>query len=236
MMAPLITVVIPCHNGERYLEETLASVLHQTWRPIDVVVVNDGSTDNSAALAERLGDPIRVVSQSQRGPAAARNCGIATARGDLIAFIDQDDLWVPEKLTMQMAAFEADPALDVCVGYIQRFRDTAHGRVKRGKPVPGYLSVTLLAKRALFDLHLFDAARKYSDSADWFLHVQAAGYNIRLLPDLLTLHRDHADNLSLTHGDESRQEFLHLLKAKIDRERDPLSSADSSMKPASGRR
>ena len=127
----------------------------------------------------------------------------------MIAFIDQDDLWVPEKLNMQMAAFEADPALDVCVGYIQRFRDTAHGRVKRGKPVPGYLSVTLLAKRALFDLHLFDAARKYSNSADWSLHVQAAGCNIRLLPDLLTLHRDHADNLSLMHGDESRQEFLH---------------------------
>jgi GT2 family glycosyltransferase len=94
----------------------------------------------------------------------------------------------------------------------------------------------MLAKRTAFDcVGLFDSTRKYSDSADWFLRANAAGLRIRLLPDLLTLHRQHGDNLSVTHGDQSRQEFLQLIKAKIDRERGRSSRSGDHAKPAAKR-
>jgi glycosyltransferase involved in cell wall biosynthesis len=222
MTAPLISVIVPTFDGERYLEAALASVLTQPWRPLEVVVSDDGSSDGTVTMAQASGAPVRVVRQTRGGPAAARNLGLSAARGDFIAFIDQDDLWIPEKLAVQMAAFDADPALDVCVGHIQRFHDAAAGsvRVMLDDPVPAYLSITMLAKRAAFDrVGGFDTSLAFSDSADWFFRARDAGVNVLLLPNLLTLHREHDANMSLTRGDQARQEFMRLLKRKIDRER-----------------
>lgn len=220
MTTPLISVIIPTFNGERYLEAALTSVLAQPWRPLEVVVVDDGSSDSTVAVAQTSG--VRVVRQMRRGAAAARNLGLSAARGDFIAFIDHDDLWIPNKLAVQMAAFDVDPALDVCVGHLQRFHDvaTSSGRVTLGDPVPAYLSITMLAKRAAFDLvGGFDTSLILSNSADWFFRARDAGVKVRMLRDLLTLHRDHDANMSLTREDQARQEFMRLLKKKINRER-----------------
>ncbi len=101
-----ITVVIPCYNGSRFIRETLESVLAQTLRPLEVLVIDDGSTDDSAAIAESFGEPVRVIRQPNQGESVARNRGIDEARGEWIAFLDADDIWKPEKLQRQMAAAE----------------------------------------------------------------------------------------------------------------------------------
>ncbi|MGQ9503351.1 MAG: glycosyltransferase family 2 protein [Thermogutta sp.] len=103
--SPRISVVIPVFNGERFLAEAIRSALAQTLPPYEILVVDDGSTDESAELAESFGPPVRVLREENRGEAAARNCGIEAARGDWIAFLDCDDVWKPEKLALQAAFF-----------------------------------------------------------------------------------------------------------------------------------
>src|SRR5438093_5382562 len=106
---PLVSVVIPVYNGERYLVDAIQSVLDQTYRNFEVIVVDDGSTDESAAVAKRFGEAIRYVHQANGGVSKARNTGIAEARGAYLAFLDQDDLWLPEKLAVQVAYLDSHP-------------------------------------------------------------------------------------------------------------------------------
>jgi hypothetical protein len=113
---PNVTVVIPAFNAQRYIREALDSVLAQTYRDFEVVVVDDGSTDSTREIVASYGDPstslragpVRCVSQANAGPSPARNRGIREARGQLIAFIDSDDLWMPEKLAEQVPLFDAE--------------------------------------------------------------------------------------------------------------------------------
>lgn len=103
--SPRISVVIPVFNGERFLAEAIRSALSQTLPPYEILVIDDGSTDGSAEIAESFGPPVRVLRQENRGEAAARNFGIEAASGDWIAFLDCDDVWQPEKLAFQAAFF-----------------------------------------------------------------------------------------------------------------------------------
>jgi len=101
-----ISVVIPCYNGENFIRETIESVLNQTHLPLEILVVDDGSTDHSAQIAESFGSPVRVIRQVNQGESVARNRGLDEAQGNWVAFLDADDLWMPEKLAAQVAAIE----------------------------------------------------------------------------------------------------------------------------------
>lgn len=116
---PLISCIVPVFNGERYLWEALESIFAQTYRPIEVLVVDDGSTDGTGAVAASYGSRLRYLWQPNAGPAAARNRGLEAARGEFVAFLDADDLWHPEKLARQMARFAARPGLDGSVAHVQ---------------------------------------------------------------------------------------------------------------------
>lgn len=99
-----VSVIIPCYNRAEILPRAIDSALKQTVPPSEIVVVDDGSTDDSAEIAEQFGGPIRVIRQRNAGAAAARNCGIRDAKGDWIAFLDSDDEWAPTKLARQLEA------------------------------------------------------------------------------------------------------------------------------------
>src|SRR5687767_2043013 len=96
-----VTVVIPCYNGAAYLRTTIASVLSQTALPREVLIIDDGSTDNSAEVARSFGSAVKVISQENRGLSGARNRGIEEAQGEWVAFLDADDVWMPNKLEHQ---------------------------------------------------------------------------------------------------------------------------------------
>ena len=106
---PKVTVVIPVYNGDRYLRESIDSVFAQTFDDYEIVCVDDGSTDDSAVLLQAYGQRIRVVRQTNAGQSAARNAGVKVARGEYIAFLDQDDVWYPSKLESQVAVLDAEP-------------------------------------------------------------------------------------------------------------------------------
>lgn len=127
-MHPSVSVIIPCYNTAPYLREALDSALAQTPPPLEVIVVDDGSTDDSAAIAGSYGPPVRVVRQANRGQAAARNRGIAEARGDWIALLDADDVWLPQKTARQFEALEEAGRDVVCV-YCDFYRFCGDRRV-----------------------------------------------------------------------------------------------------------
>src|SRR3954451_23570366 len=108
MELPLVSVIIPVHNGAKYLRAALESVFAQTYSPFEVIVVDDGSVDESGVIAQSFND-VRYIHQANQGVAAARNNGIGAARGEFLAFLDQDDLWTTEKLKLQMGYLMKDP-------------------------------------------------------------------------------------------------------------------------------
>lgn len=125
MTAPLVTLIIPCHNAAPWLAATLESALAQTWTPFEIVVVDDGSTDNSLSVARQYAcDHLQVITQPNAGAAAARNTGLRAARGEFIQFLDADDLLAPDKIARQMARLESAGPAALASGAWARFKHT----------------------------------------------------------------------------------------------------------------
>lgn len=106
--SPTVSVIIPCYNGQAFLAETIDSVLAQSHAPLEILVIDDGSTDNSAQIATDCGNSVRVIQQSNQGESVARNRGLEEAKGEWSAFVDADDLWRANKLEAQLAAADSN--------------------------------------------------------------------------------------------------------------------------------
>ncbi len=113
MLNPQVSVIIPAYNGEAYIQQSIESVLHQSYQNWELVVVDDGSTDRTQKIVTEYGDLVRYVYQENQNVAAARNRGIREARGEWLAFLDQDDFFVPEKLAVQVAALAKQPSVGI---------------------------------------------------------------------------------------------------------------------------
>jgi len=118
---------MPAYNAEPYIADSIKSVLSQDYANIELIVVDDGSRDGTPELAERFGERVRVFRQKNAGPAAARNRGIAAAKGDFIAFLDADDLWLPGKIAMQVKYLQDHPDVGVVFGGFSRWYSEANG-------------------------------------------------------------------------------------------------------------
>lgn len=221
-----VTCIVPVFNGARFLADALESVLDQEIEDLDVVVVDDGSTDETPDVLAGFGDRIRVVRQDNAGVAVARNRGLEEVRSDFVAFQDCDDLWTPGRLTHQLAAFLDRPGLDLCLGMIQNFwmpEVAAEGRGYQGtrfaEPVPGYSLTTLLARRSAFErVGGFDPSLRVGEDNDWFLRARDAGLTEHVVPEIVSRRRLHRDNL--TRKDlASREALLRNMKASLDRRR-----------------
>src|SRR5207247_11352011 len=129
---PLVTVIIGAYNAERYLAEAIDSVLVQTHSNHELIVVDDGSTDSTAEVAEGYGPQVRCIRQENGGMAASRNRAIPEARGSYFSFLDADDRFPPDKLRRQLAVFDADPELDIVYGHVTEFLSPDLGAEARG--------------------------------------------------------------------------------------------------------
>ena len=221
----LVSVIIPVFNGERYLAEAVESVLAQTYRPTEVFVVDDGSTDSTAAVAKAFVPRLQYVSQPNAGSAAARNHGVRISSGEFIAFLDADDLWTAEKLALQNAAFTADPALDMVFGNVRQFHSPDLGDEEKQKidlfaeTMAGYHPGTMLIRRESF-LRVGDFGEewKMAEFIDW--HARATELNLRsrLVPEIVMLRRLHNTNQGI-YKRGYRTEYARVLKAALDRRR-----------------
>jgi glycosyltransferase involved in cell wall biosynthesis len=202
----------------------LASIFAQTYRPIEVIVADDGSTDATLEVVRRYAD-VKIVTQPDRGPAATRNLGLRRATGELVAFLDADDLWHRDKLSRQYRCFADDPALEYCVSHARMFWTAGLDRERdrladhpRTRALPGYATTTLLARRSLFDrIGVFDEGLRFGDAVEWFLRASESDVKMKLLEEVLTYHRMHESNLTRRLSRESREEFLAIVRRMLHR-------------------
>ena len=225
MAEATVTAAIPVRTGEAYLAEAIESVLAQS-RPCDqVIVIDNGSSDGSAAIAAGYGPAVEVVAEPRPGIGAARNAALAVARGDFVAFLDADDLWQPAKIELQLAAFAAEPELQLVFGHVRQFvspdldaAEAASLRVPEA-PQPGLYIGAMLARRGAIDaIGPWAEDVKVSDGLAFLLRARELGFGQRMLAETVTLRRVHGANHSI-HNRDQRAEFARHLKRSLDRRR-----------------
>lgn len=220
-----LSVIIPVYNGERYLAETIDSVLAQNHRLIKVIIVDDGSTDGTAHIANNYGSSIRYCYQQNLGTAAAMNRGTDLACGEYLAFLGADDLWPEGRIRVQLEAFEAHTDVDIVSGYVKQFfspemTESVKKRIRFSADlIPGYVIPAMLIKRqAFFRVGLFETRWKVGAEMSWYLRAQERGLKIMILPDLVLLRRIHESNKGITKRSFINQR-AQILKAALDRRR-----------------
>ena len=221
----LVSVVVPVYNGERHVAAALDSVLAQRHRPLEILVVDDGSTDSTVRIVRGYAPEVRLIERERQGPPMARNAGVRAAAGEFIAFLDHDDLWSPGKLECQMACLERNPALDLVFGQAVNFFSpelTAEERERLAvplRPLPGLLQGAMLARRRAFDrIGLFSEDHEVGDFIDWYGRAMVAQMNVEMPPETVLHRRIHSSNFQRVNRHRQR-EYLRLLKDLLDRRR-----------------
>ena len=220
----LVSVIIPVHNGERYLADAIESVLAQTYRPIQLIVVDDGSDDGTAEIATSFRE-VRYIYQTNQGHAAAMNAGIRAVRGEFVAFLDADDLWTPNKLSVQINYLQKHPDVGCVIAKMQNFVEPGTGppsRMTRDLALTEYAALqvgALVARRTVFEqIGGFDTTYEHAKDVDWFVRAREAGIVMAILPEILLHRRLHGSNRSY-HTQARTLEFMRVLKSSINRKR-----------------
>jgi glycosyltransferase involved in cell wall biosynthesis len=225
MDKPLASIIVPVYNGERYLADALDSIFAQDYRPFEVIVIDDGSDDSTADIARSYKE-VRYIYQTNQGHAMAKNVGISAAHGEFIAFLDADDLWAPNKLSVQVAYLLNHPLVGYTIAKQQIF-------LEPGASLPpwlqkdfslqahtAYIPGTLVARRNVLDqVGNFDCDYRHSNDSDWFFRAKDAGVLMGVVSETLLFRRFHGSNLSY-ETKAMQSERLKVLKSSIDRQRD----------------
>ena len=210
-------MVIPVRDGERHLAAAIESVLAQSHAPYEVVVVDDGSTDGSVGVGRAFEAPVIVVSQPAEGVSAAVNRGAAAATGDLLAFLDADDLWPDGKLERQAAALRERPDLGAVFGHAEHFADD--GSPVRDGIQPAYTRGTMLIRRAAFEAAgPFSVDWRLGEFVEWYARAVDRGLQSLMLAEVCLLRRVHDSNTGVRLRDD-RVEYTRMLKSVLDRRR-----------------
>lgn len=220
MTAPLISVIVPARNAMPFLRDALHSIAAQQVTPVEVLVVDGGSTDGSREIALSFPD-VRLVDQPGRGLAAARNVGLAAAHGNVIAFLDADDLWPADSLAARLSYLTRYPDCLGVIGQVQRFLQpgtplpAAYTNGWLEHPVAGYTPGALLAQRRLFDrVGVFDETLALGCDSDWFARAGDTGAPLTTLAQVTLHKRIHGANLSADVA-RYRQELLTMTRRSL---------------------
>ena len=219
-----ISIIIPTHNRASLLKEAIQSVLAQHTEGLEVVVVDDGSSDQTASVVRAFGPPVYYVQQAQAGPGAARNLGLRITTGEIVGFLDDDDLWAPDKLNVQLPKLLDKPGPDLVLGFTQRMiwkNDSSGGGqfVDYREPVKLYsLGCALFHRRVFERVGLFDEKMRFAEDDDWFMRAKSMDLALLFLPQVSQYYRFHENNM--THDKKARlTDMLRLVKNRLDRQR-----------------
>jgi glycosyltransferase involved in cell wall biosynthesis len=217
-----VSVIIPCRDAARYLAAALASVGAQSRPADEVIVIDDGSTDDSAAIAAAT-PGVRLLRQAPHGIGAARNAGLAEATGSVIGFLDADDLWPPDSLRRRLEALAADPPLAGVVGRVEQFLSPellgCTAFAMPAEPMVARLAGAMLLRRTVFDLvGGFEPVVTLGETIDLVARIDEAGLRLATLDEVVLRRRVHGANTVLTQRDK-QVDYLRVLKAALDRRR-----------------
>jgi glycosyltransferase involved in cell wall biosynthesis len=221
---PLVSVILPVFNGECYVSQAIESVLSQHYVQSELIVVDDGSLDNSASIARSYKE-VHVLHQHNQGVAVARNSGITAARGTFIAFIDQDDLWSPNKLNVQVHYLMKNPEVQYVNAWTKVFVEQGHALMSR------YTSDfmehahkartlgTFVARKSLFErVGIFQPKFRIACDVEWFVRLKGYSVPSYIIPEVLLYKRIHNSNLS-SDIRTNRKEVFTILRDAIAQQR-----------------
>ncbi|MGH7886104.1 MAG: glycosyltransferase family 2 protein [Thermodesulfobacteriota bacterium] len=212
----LITVIIPVYNCEKYLSDAIESVMEQSYLQTEIIVVDDGSTDNSAKIAKSYSDDIKYIYQVNSGPAAARNKGIINSNGEFIAFLDADDLWPSNKLELQISSFMNNENLEIVMGRIQyvELPDAVKRNMRMLDSNNSFKYINLgagLFKKSVFKkIGYLDREFIYWEDLDWFLRAYEKKTSLIFLDQITMIYRIHSQNMS-----NNNNEVIHFFYKAI---------------------
>ncbi len=215
---PRVSTITVVRNGEAYLAEAIDSILSQTVQPFQILVIDGRSTDRTSEIARSYGQ-IQYVLQPATGLAEARNLGLQYAEGEFLAFLDHDDVWMPNKLELQLRRMCANPALGYTTTRMMYLRDTESQLGKeeqavneaRSAPTPS----ALMVRRELFQrVGEFDPQYTIGCDSDWFARARDLEVPAEELPNVLLRKRLHSSNLSL-NGSRNRREMALIVRQSI---------------------
>lgn len=221
---PFVSVIIPAYNCERFIVEAVESVKRQNHRPLEIIIVDDGSTDGTSAHVKNLGEDIRYVHQSNRGPAAARNKGIDMANGEVIAFLDADDYWPEHKIEIQLARMDRDPRVEVVLGRIQcsGTLTEADRKLRFEGPDNTMININLgsgIFRKSVFDkVGAFDESLRHYEDHDWFLRAREKNVSMVILEDITLYYRRHENSMSRRKSKKDPT-MIQVLKKSLNRRR-----------------
>jgi glycosyltransferase involved in cell wall biosynthesis len=216
---PRVSVIVPVFNGASTLPDAIASIRAQDV-PVEIIVVDDGSTDETPQLLESMDDVV-AMRQDNRGPAAARNNGIVFARAPLVAFLDDDDVWMPGTLAHHLQLIEQRANAAVILGFTAF--ESLDPQLGTWNPVAEprllYHLGASLSRRDTFDrIGMLDPELRSSEDVDWFLRVRDAGLEIVTTSRVAQIHRRNGSNM--TYGKDLRDlGFIEVVKRSLDRRR-----------------
>lgn len=222
----LVSIIIPTYNGVNYLENALQSALSQTYSNTEIIVINDGSTDQTQSIINKYKNKIISYYQPNKGLGASRNQGVILARGDYISFLDCDDLWVKNKLSLQMIEIEKsflDPAI---FGFVEQFHcptlsDNEKNKLSISNDIlPGiHAGTLLLSKKRFLEVGFFKETKQVGEFLDWYFKLLNKNIPITVIDKILMLRRIHRNNMGLQKELYSRQAYLAIIKENLDLKR-----------------
>jgi glycosyltransferase involved in cell wall biosynthesis len=207
---PTVSAIITTYNLEKMLPEAIESVLAQDWKDLEIIVVDDGSSDDTAAVMERYSGVVRYILQKNAGPSAARNTGVQVSSGKFLAFLDGDDLWKPNKVSRQLEEFEKDSTVGlvssdfsvdegakVTESYLVGCQHVASGMIFLNLLRENFLlpSAAMLRRECVTQVGAWDEAIRGSEDRDYWLRV-ARTWRINVIPEVLTVKRNRPGNLT----------------------------------------
>ncbi len=227
---PLISIIIPAYNAELYIQQAINSVLNQSYRHVEIIIVNDGSNDSTEAVAGQFSDPrIRIISQPNGGMSNARNAGIKVAGGDFIAFLDADDYWLPEKLEKQLSLLQQNPNLGFCSTqtrvetpegeFVNEWLcpkiniSTLHTIFSQNSAIAGSASSVLARKELQSEAGFFDESLKGLEDTDMWIRYSAIS-EYCCIPETLTVILKRPNSVSRNLGNMRDSALAVLRKNK----------------------
>jgi glycosyltransferase involved in cell wall biosynthesis len=224
-MSRLISVMIGAYNASPYVREAIESVFAQSHRPLELIVVDDGSDDGTGEVLGEYGNRLTAIRQDRGGNGAARNRAVREARGEYFAFLDADDRFAPSKLEDQLAALDLNPSLDMVFGNVREFvspelPEEVVATIRAPAPVQPWVAPNLmLIRRASFErVGAFSEVHRVGVTVDWYARSQEAGLKSVVLPQVVLERRLHTQNNGVREAD-ARSQYIHVLRASLERRR-----------------
>jgi len=218
----LVSLIIPVFNGEKFILKALETVFKQNYPNLEIIAVNDGSTDGTLKILQRFENNMKIISQENKGPAAARNIGIRGCRGPIVAFLDADDFWTDNRLSRMVDVMESDPTIEMVRGLIQAVSLDGQKCIPQEDPaLYPFLIGSAIYRRNIFErVGLFDPELRFGEDMDWLVRAKEEKINIKVIDDVTLLYHRHKGNITRVNASFDLG-MLKVIRKKLKRNKFP---------------